>query len=191
MIRSIVLASILLGFSVPAVQGRQSLEFDLSRLSERSRDAYAKLQSAIMFRIGPVGIAGETSPEEVALQNLLYDGESTEALRSLCRTASTAGTLYALIGLRIRDIKAFEQELQLYRDRSEASEKRLPPVHSEQIESRLPSLPSIEAGPGIVLTQSGCLIMPEQKESLLRKIESGVYGGGSGMITIRELSPPK
>ena len=189
--RNILLASILLGLAVPAVQGRQKLEFDLSRLSERGRVAYARLQGAVMFRIGPVGFAGETSLEELALQNLLYEGEAIEALRSLCRNATTAGTLYGLLGLRTLDIKAFEQEVRLYRDRSQQIEKSSRPIPSEQIEKRSQSFPYMEAGPGTVLTQTGCLVIPEQQESILRKLEMGICCWVFGNVPRRELSPPK
>ena len=188
--RNIVLASILLGLAAPAVQGRQSLEFDLSRLSERGRDAYSRLQTATMFRMGTVGFAGETSSEEQALQNLLYETEAIGALKSLCRSARAAGSLYAFVGLRTRDIKTFEEEVRLYRARSEQKRER-----SEHLEESPRSSPwivaELEAGPGTVLTQSGCLVMPQQIESILRRIEMGIYYGGFGNVTTRELSLPK
>jgi hypothetical protein len=82
LVRKIVVASVLLGLAVPSVLGRQSLEFNLSLLSEKGRNAYSVLQSATMFRIGPVGFAGEMSPEELALQNLMYESLGIEALRA-------------------------------------------------------------------------------------------------------------
>ena len=178
--RAIAFAWILLGLSVPGVAGCQSLEFNLQLLSERGRGAYATLHGAIMFRIGAVGFMGETSPEELALRDLVNDVEAIPALRSLCRNATTAGRLYALLGLRIRDINAFQEEALLSRDSSEHKEK-----------SPTDSL-AIEDGPGAVLTQTGCLVIPEQQESILRKIEVGVYGGASlGTRPVPILRPSK
>ena len=201
-IRNIALGLILLALTVQAIQGGQTLEFDMSRLSDKGREAYSRLQSATMFRLGPVGFTGETSPEELALQSLLSEGDAVESLRSLCRSGTAAGSLYGLMGLRKRDAKVFEEELRLYRARleqiekssqppsSEQIEKSPKPVSSEQIEKSPRSFPNMQAGPGTILTQQGCLIIPEQQESILRKLEWGIYVVGFGGQP-RTLGPPK
>ena len=189
-IRNIALGLILFGLTVQAIQGGQTLEFDMSRLSEKGREAYFRLQSAIMFRLGPVGFTGETSPEELALQSLLSEGDAVESLRSLCRSGTAAGSLYGLMGLRKRDIRVFKEELQLYRDRLEQIEKSPQPASSEQIGKRQLPFPSMQAGPGTILTQQGCLVIPEQQESILRKLEWGIYVVGFGGQPLT-LGPPK
>ena len=200
--KNIILTATLLALTVQAIQGRQTLEFDMSRLSEKGREAYFRLQSATMFRLGPVGFTGETSPEELALQSLLSEGDAVESLRSLCRSGTAAGSLYGLMGLRKRDIRVFKEELQLYRDRLEQIEKSSQPAPPEQIEKspqpasseqigkrQLP-FPSVQAGPGTILTQQGCLVIPEQQESILRKLEWGIYVVGFGGQPLT-LGPPK
>ena len=172
--KTITFVALLVVLIGPRVQASQSVEFNLQLLSERSREAYFTLQGAIMFRMGSVGFMGTTSPEESALRDLLYDIEAIPALKSLSRNATTAGRLYALLGLRIRDINAFREEAQLYRERSEQDRDR-----SEPVEKSPRDVLVIEDGTGSVLTQSGCLVIPEQQESILRKIELGVYGGNA------------
>ena len=201
--KNIVLTAILLALTVQAIQGGQTVEFDFARLSDKGREAYTTLQSATMFRLGPVGFTGETSAEELALQDLLSEGSAVEALRSLCRSATAAGSLYALMGLRNRDTEVFSQEIRLYRDRfeksekssesihTERSEKSSPATHKEQIETSLRLSPYMQAGLGTILTQQGCLIIPEQQESILSRLERGIYSVGFGNLTVRELNPPK
>ena len=133
-----------------------------------------------MFGIGPVGYAATRSPEELALRELLSDVEAIPALRSLCRNATAAGRLYALLGLRLRDLNAFQEEARLYRDRREPKEKSQTDILV------------IEDGPGTVLTQTGCLVIPEQQESILRQIEVGVYGDwGPGVLPIPPFRPSR
>ena len=189
-IRNIALGLILLGLTVQAIRGGQTLEFDMSRLSDKGREAYFRLQSATMFRLGPVGFTGETSPEELALQSLLSEGDAVESLRSLCRSGTAAGSLYGLMGLRKRDIRVFKEELQLYRDRLEQIEKSSQPTPPEQIEKSPLPFPYMHEGPGTVLTQQGCLVIPEQQESILRKLEWGIYVVGFGGQPLT-LGPPK
>jgi hypothetical protein len=55
-----------------------------------------------------------------------------------------------------------------------------------KIEKSLPSSPS-----GTVLTQVACLVISEQQESILSRLERGIYVAGFGIITIPALSPPK
>src|SRR5678815_2836586 len=110
--REIILASIFMGLAVGAVAGQEKTDFDQSGLSQRGQDAYIKLRTAAFFSIGPVGYVGQPSGEEIALRELMHEGKATDALKSLCRTATTAGSLYALLGLSIRDVAAFKEELQ-------------------------------------------------------------------------------
>jgi len=182
-----ILASILLTLAVPSVEGRQSHEFDLSRLSERGREAYSRLQTAIIFRIGPVGFAAQTSSEELALQELMSEGEAIGALKSLCRNATTVGSLYALLGLSSRDVNAFREQVQLYRSRSDEDRRR-----TEDLEKRSQRFPGLVTPTGEVPVQNGCIVMQEQIEAILNLIEQGGYHLGTyGSLNTRQPSPPR
>ncbi len=73
------------------------------QLSAEGRAAYEKLASADVFAIGPVGIAGTTSDQELALRALIAERQATAALASLAESATPAGRLYGLTGLSVKD----------------------------------------------------------------------------------------
>lgn len=73
------------------------------QLSDTGRAAYERLASADVFAIGPVGIAGTTSDQELALRTLLAERQATAALASLAQSATPAGRLYGLAGLSVKD----------------------------------------------------------------------------------------
>jgi hypothetical protein len=113
--------------------------------------AYEQLLHAPIFSIGPVGFAAQTSESELALNLLLNEKEAVAVLKDLLANATTlAGRMYALYGLYVKDREVFKQELKRYK-----AERGME---------------------GVVATQSGCIIMPEKEEVVVKKIERGQYG---------------
>lgn len=73
-----------------------------------SADAYNIVKSAESFAIGGVGVAGVTSKTETAFRQLLKQPDPAVRCQKLVREATPAGQLYALLGLRLTDQKAFQ-----------------------------------------------------------------------------------
>ena len=81
-----------------------------SGVSPEALRALRTLESVPYFATGGVGGAGVTSPGEAALRVLLKQEKPEPLLRGLLKTASSAGKLYALLGLKQSgQTKAFEQ----------------------------------------------------------------------------------
>lgn len=83
-------------------------DFDVSALSQPSRDALKTVSTATQFSLGGIGVVGSIAPPETALRVLLEDPKAVDALRHLAATASAAGRLYALVGLYVLDRPTFE-----------------------------------------------------------------------------------
>lgn len=83
-------------------------------LDGKGRAAYETLKSAPFFAIGGVGFAGTTSEPEEALRVLLQQKEASAAFQALLKEARIEGQLYALLGLRIKDKKAYEENVAPY-----------------------------------------------------------------------------
>lgn len=79
-------------------------------------DAYETVKKAEVFTIGGVGFTGRPSREELAFRELLTQPRAQARLEKLLAEASLAGQLYALLGLRQADPKAFSAALPRYRD---------------------------------------------------------------------------
>ena len=103
-------------------------------------------EHADVFAIGSISDDATTSDEERALRALLKKPNASEKLSESVRSASVAGQLYALLGLRLCDRPAFERAVQdlLRRD-------------------------------GIVTTMTGCIIHDESVAAIARKITQGDY----------------
>jgi len=71
--------------------------------------APASFEHADVFAIGPISDDATTSDEERALRALLKKPNASEKLSEFVRSASVAGQLYALLGLRLCDRPAFER----------------------------------------------------------------------------------
>src|SRR4051812_24832727 len=69
------------------------------------------LQKAGSFAMGGVGVAGTMSAGERALRQVLDQPDAIARLESMVSSASPAGKLYALLGLRLRDRAAYERAL--------------------------------------------------------------------------------
>ncbi len=70
-----------------------------------------QLQQIPVFALGGIGVAGTTSNGERALRALLEEKTATKQLEVLLRSATPAGQLYALLGLRTHDRAAYERAL--------------------------------------------------------------------------------
>jgi hypothetical protein len=98
------------------------------------------------FALGGVGVAGTMSSGEKDLRAVLKEADAVRQLQSLLKSASPAGQLYALLGLRLRDRPAYEQAVPAFRKRSD-----------------------------VVSTMHGCIMMKEKMESIVQQIEHGDY----------------
>jgi hypothetical protein len=98
------------------------------------------------FALGGVGVAGTMSSGEKDLRAVLKEADAVRQLQSLLKSASPAGQLYALLGLRLRDRPAYEQ-----------------------------ALPALRKRPDVISTMHGCIMMKEKMESIVQQIEHGNY----------------
>ena len=104
------------------------------------------LQSAGSFALGGVGVAGTMSAGERALREVLKRQDAVARLEALVASASPAGKLYALLGLKIRDRAAYERALEECR--------------------------TLDAK---VETARGCILSQESFRDLVKEIERGQY----------------
>jgi hypothetical protein len=157
------LAFILL-FNVVAVQAQQKPQFDTSVLSEAGQKSYEKILNAGVFSIGGVGYGGNTSEEEFALQRLLKEKQAIEALKILVFQATPEGSLYALLGLRVKDAELFKSVIENYKTLPEPPERKSGyPFKGTKIEK------------GFIKTQGGCLIFRQERLKIVAEIEAGEY----------------
>ncbi len=70
-------------------------------------DAYTAVKSAETFALGGIGVAGTISQQEIAFRQLLKEPEPLARCQRLLTEATPAGQIYALLGLRLLDAKAF------------------------------------------------------------------------------------
>ena len=71
------------------------------------------MQHAQRFAVGGTGAAGVMSEGEHALRSVLAQPDAAQRLESMLPSASDAGRLYILLGLRIRDRAAYQRALDL------------------------------------------------------------------------------
>jgi hypothetical protein len=109
-------------------------------------EADGGLQSTGSFALGGVGVAGTMSAGERALRELLKNPDAVARLEALLPSASPAGKLYALLGLRIRDRAAYERALEKCRTTDATVE-----------------------------TARGCMLSREPFRDLVKEIERGQY----------------
>jgi hypothetical protein len=114
--------------------------------AEKQAAPEAVLQKTGMFALGGIGVAGTMSEGERALREILKQPDALARLDALVSSGSTAGKLYALLGLRIRDRAASARALEKCR--------------------------TIDAK---VETARGCIISQESFRDLLKEIERGQY----------------
>jgi len=109
-------------------------------------DSVAKLQHVPVFALGGIGVAGTMSEGERALRAVLRESAATTQLEALLHSATPAGQLYALLGLRLHDRAAYARALQTF------------PKAEVQVE-----------------TMGGCTIWHAPFRELLQRIEAGDY----------------
>jgi hypothetical protein len=71
------------------------------------------LQSVNSFAMGGVGYAGSMSAGEGALRQILKESDAVSRLEGMVPTATPAGKLYALLGLRKLDRAAYARALEI------------------------------------------------------------------------------
>jgi hypothetical protein len=112
-----------------------------------SSHAFASsLEEANVFAIGGIGVTGATSDGEKALRAVLGQSDAITRLEKLLPHASSAGQLYILLGLRLRDPEAYK------RARASCAERE-----------------------GSVETIRGCMVGHEAFGNLVREIDSGRF----------------
>ena len=109
-------------------------------------ESETRLESAGSFALGGVGVAGTMSAGERSLREILKKADAVTQLQAILPTASPAGKLYALLGLRIRDHAAYERALEKCR--------------------------TTDAN---VETARGCILSHESFRDLVKEIEKGQY----------------
>ncbi|MFO1482999.1 MAG: hypothetical protein U1F71_06480 [Verrucomicrobiaceae bacterium] len=77
--------------------------------------SYATLKTAELFSIGGVGYAGKPSVEETAFRKLLKQQGQVTKFQKLLTEATPAGQIYALLGLKLLDSRAFDAALPYYK----------------------------------------------------------------------------
>lgn len=154
-----VLAAILfltVAFQAPVA----AASFDLSKISEKGREAFGVVRETDIFALGGVGVAGTTSPVEKAVRVLIAEPNGGEALADLVDHATPEGRLMALYGLRCASPAAYKSKL---------SEIRALPAPARRGEGPH----RIEAG--YVKVMAGCEIMPERWADVVRRVASATY----------------
>lgn len=162
-----ILAALLflsVGCRTPVATAAES--FDLSKLSEKGREAYRIVRETETFALGGVGVAGTTSPVENAVRILIAEPNGAEALAELVDHASPEGRLMALYGLRCASPTAYKSKL---------SEIRALPAPARRGERQN----KVEAG--YVKVMAGCMIMPERWADVLGRVAGATYPCPSAM----------
>jgi hypothetical protein len=152
------------GCRTPVATAAES--FDLSKLSEKGREAYRIVRETEIFALGGVGVAGTTSAVENAVRVLIAEPNGGEALADLTEHATPEGRLMALYGLRCASPPAYKSKL---------SEIRALPAPARRGEGQN----KIEAG--YVKVMAGCMIMPERWADVLSRVASEAYPCPSAM----------
>lgn len=92
---------------------------DTLRLTLREHDAFEYLRTADDLEMPAVGIGGSPSYGFIAMRIVARSKQPDAAFKELLRTGSTAGQLYALIGLRRTDRFFFESVFRAYANRTD------------------------------------------------------------------------
>ncbi|HYP52213.1 MAG TPA: hypothetical protein VEQ42_01665 [Pyrinomonadaceae bacterium] len=156
--------SVALSLAAASVARGQARGFDVSRLSDAGRKAFALLLKAEFFSVGGVGYAGRPSEAEEALRVLLAEREALEALRSLAARANPEGKLYALLGLRSVARRAYDAAV------AAARVEPVPP----RAEARVFDIP-VKLEAGHVRVMEGCFVETTPRADILKRIDSGYY----------------
>ena len=104
------------------------------------------MQHAQRFAVGGTGAAGVMAEGERALRGVLAKPDAARRLESILPSASDAGRLYILLGLRMRDRPAYQRALNFCSQRRTRVE-----------------------------TMRGCIVGDEPFRTLVREIDRGGY----------------
>jgi hypothetical protein len=124
------------------------------------QQAYEGLLAVHEFAFGGVGFAGTPSPGEKAYLTILARPDALERFRSVLAKGSPEARLYALTGIR-----------QLHPESFGAAAKAL-------LEPKLE-----------VTTISGCTVMREKAEAVVKRIATGLYDNRAIKTTVRIRRP--
>lgn len=102
----------------------QEKTFEESILSDKGKQAYQSLLKVDLFALFGIGYGGETSKGESALDDLLVEKESINALRSLVKNATPEGGLYALLGLKLLTCECLKEELENFKNLAETPARK-------------------------------------------------------------------
>lgn len=161
---NLIFPACVLFLNVFAVQAQQTPQFDKSVLSQEGQRAYEKILTADTFAVGGVGYTAAKSGKELALRLLLKEKRAIEALTSLASQATPEGSIYALIGLHVKDIKLFRIVAAKYKNQPEQPERK----------SDSPSKGTI-VREGFIQVQTGLLVIQKERIKVVEEIESGQY----------------
>jgi hypothetical protein len=115
-------------------------------MADSRLESLRTVENAGSFALGGVGVAGTMSAGERGLREVLERSDAVYQLEAVLPTASPAGKLYALLGLRVRDHAAYQRALEKCR--------------------------STDAN---VETARGCILSQESFRDLVKEIERGQY----------------
>jgi hypothetical protein len=109
-------------------------------------DAFKRVASARYFAFGGIGFAGITSEEELAFREIMASKSAGVDLLRLLKVGNGEGKCYALVGLRLKDRAAFEEQA-----------KTLANLRKE------------------VETVGGCLVTKQSLSAVVARIQAGAY----------------
>jgi hypothetical protein len=105
-----------------------------------------ELSETPLFAFGGIGYAGIISKGEVAFRNVLDSDSAVGDFREILKAGSPQGQCYALVGLRIKDRPAFDEEVKRF----------------------LSSKQQVQTG-------AGCMISAQSMASVAGNIQKGNY----------------
>jgi len=97
--------------------------FDESVLSESGKQAYQRLLKVELFALGGIYSSAQTSDGEIALDILIEEREAISSLKSLVKSATPEGGLYALFGLRKLKSDSLKEYLKIFKEKPELAER--------------------------------------------------------------------
>jgi len=77
-------------------------------------DAWQQVATAKYFAFGGIGFAGITTESEIGFRAILASGTAASDFRRLLKSGNPQGRCYALVGLRLTDRPAFEEEIDAF-----------------------------------------------------------------------------
>jgi len=80
----------------------------------RDEEAVETLARIPLFAFGGIGIAGTTSNGEVAFNNVLSTNTAAVDFAHILKTGTPQAQCYALVGLRLKDRPAFDEEVKRF-----------------------------------------------------------------------------